>query len=248
MRNRLVVGIFCAVQASAAYAQTPTTPPVLTERIFADPVPADKVVYFNASGERVEAYWGAIPGADRPALLNSAEAFVQILQLDRTGNLSIVPITATVARGTYRMLFRWQQYRSDYCQANNPSAGRVRTGVALEIQADIQTSHDGVNIASFLGLSAGVDRNRVSGQLRIRQIGLGSSSPTLGTYLTNFSMTREGLTKALEAIAVTKAVLENPRTVLTPHYLSVTESSPGSCDQVLPINVQSQLRTTSTAQ
>ncbi|MGQ0661572.1 hypothetical protein [Sphingosinicella sp.] len=248
MRNYVFVSIFCALQASVAYTQTPAPGGAPTERVFDNPVPAEKVVYFNPAGERVEAYWGAIPRAERGALLNSAEAFVQILQVDGGGNVSILPVTASVRRGNYRMLFRWQQYRSDSCRPNNPAAGQVRTGVALEIQADIQTSRDGVNIASFLGLSAGVDRERVSGQLRIRQIGLGNSSPTLGTYLTNFAMTREGLTKALEAIAVTKAVLENPNTVLTPHYLSVYEQSPGSCDPVLPTDVQTQMRTTTASQ
>ena len=35
-------------------------------------------------------------------------------------------------------------------------------------------------------------------------------------------------------LAVTKAVLENEKNVLTPHDLSTTEATPGSCSAVRP--------------
>ena len=49
------------------------------------------------------------------------------------------PIGASVKKGDYKMLFRWQQYRADYCLAGNPAAGRIRTGVGLRLGANVGT-------------------------------------------------------------------------------------------------------------
>ena len=209
--------------------------PAVSPQVPLEPVPAEKIKYINpANGRMTETYWAALGEAQKRALMPSAEAFVQISQADSTGSFSLLPIGAAVKKGDYKMLFRWQQYRADYCLAANPAAGRIRTGVGLEIEAQIKTLKAGLNIANLGALTAAAERDQVSGTILIRQIGLGNTSPTLGTYLSNFALTREGVTKALEAIAVTKAVLENEKNVLTPHYLSTTEATPGSCSAVRP--------------
>lgn len=100
--------------------------------------------------------------------------------------------------------------------------------------AEIRTKKGGLKIANLGALTAAAERNQVSGSILIRQIGLGNSSPTLGTYMSNFTLNREGVTKALEAIAVTKAVLENMDNKITPHYLALTEATPGACSAAAP--------------
>jgi hypothetical protein len=235
MKAVFVRAVAAASIATAAGAQT--TGGIGQTQIPVDPLPASTIKWVDASGEH-EKYWAAIPEAQKRLLMPSAEAFVRISQEETNGSFTVLPLTASFKKGKYQLLFRWQQFRAEYCQADNPGAGRVRTGVALEIVADIRSKKSGLSLANFGSLTSAADRNQVEGGITIRQIGLGSSSPTLGTYLANFALTQEGVTKALEAIAVTKAVLENDKTVLTPHYLSFTETSPGSCSQALPASAK----------
>ena len=223
-----------ALPAFAAAAADQTLPAVQPQ-VPLDPVPADRIKYVNPeTGEKIEAYWAAMSEPLKRALLPSAEAFVQISQDNGSGGFSILPLGASVKKGSYKLLFRWQQYRADYCDAANPGAGRIRTGVALEVEAQIRTGKSGLNSANRGALTAAAEREQASGNILIRQIGLGSTSPTLSTYLSNFALTREGVTKALEAIAVTKAVLENEKNKITPHYLSLTETTAGSCSSAKP--------------
>ena len=237
MKSSIKIGVLAlclAGQFGPVAAQTAVVP-AISPQVLLDPVPARKITYYDpVSGVEKEALWAAIPEAQKRLLMPSAESFAQISQADTTGNFTILPLNASFKKGNYKLLFRWQQFRADYCQPLNPNAGRIRTGVALEIEAQIQTLKGGINIANLGALTAAAERGQVRGSILIRQIGLGSTSPTLATYLSNFSLTQEGVTKALEAIAVTKAVLENEKTLLTPHYLSTTETSPGACDRVLP--------------
>ena len=226
------------VLASPAVAASDPVPPVAPQTVL-EPVAAEKITYYDAASNTMkQVYWASIPEAQKRNLMPSAEAYMQLAQVDASGRVSILPLSASVAKGRYQLTFRWQQYRADYCQAANPNAGRIRTGVALEIVADIVTKKSGLNIVNLGPLSVSAEKGEVAGSILIRQIGLGNSSPTLGTYLSNFQLTREGVIKALEAIAVTKAVLENEKTILTPHYLSITESAPGACTAVTPANVK----------
>ncbi len=241
MTARYLVASILVMSASAGMAAPadPAAVPVVAPQVVLEPVEAQKVSVFDiATGEMKEVYWASLPEAQKKSLLNSAEAFVQLAQVDTTGKISLLPLSASSSKGRYQLMFRWQQYRTEACKAAQSAAGRMRIGVGLEIIADITNKKNGVNLVNLGPLSISADKGDVQGSITIRQIGLGSSSPTLGTYLTRFDLTRDGVIKALEAVAVTKAVLENDKTVLTPHYLSITESSPGSCTSNLPVNVK----------
>jgi hypothetical protein len=230
----LLVGISASARAALP---TDLAVPNVAPQTPLEPVAAANISYVDSNGQTQTKPWAALAEPLKRSLLPNAEAFVQIQQEDTSGNFSIVPIGGSYNKGTYRMLFRWQQFRTDYCNPAKPAAGTIRTGVALEIVAEIKTKKAGLNIANLGALTAAAEREKVSGNILIRQIGLGNSSPTLGTYMSNFALTREGVTKALEAIAVTKAVLENMDNKITPYYLSTTESSPGSCASAAPVKL-----------
>lgn len=234
-----VVALLLADLGAAANAAVPsdTVVPQIDPQTPLEPVAAENIRYVDSAGHIQTKPWAALAEPLKRSLLPNAEAFIQVRQSDTSGHFAIVPIAASYNKGTYQLLFRWQQFRADYCNPQNPAAGRIRTGVALEIVAEIRTKKAGLNIANLGALTAAAEREKVSGSILIRQIGLGNSSPTLGTYMSNFALTREGVTKALEAIAVTKAVLENMDNKITPHYLATTESTPGSCAAAAPVKL-----------
>jgi hypothetical protein len=233
----IAISLLLSAPALARVASDSAVPAV-SPQVPLDPIQADKIRYFDpATGQMIEQYWAALDEKTKRELMPNDEAFVQIKQKDAGGSLSILPLSVSYKKGNYNLLFRWQKYRADVCVASQPNAGRIRTGIGLEIVAEITSKKNGLNLTNLGALTAAAEREHISGSIAIKQIGLGSSSPTLATYMTNFSLNREGVTKALEAIAVAKAVLENLSNKVTPHYLAITEASPGSCTSNVPVKL-----------
>lgn len=195
-----------------------------------EPFPATDIKYFDTSAGQISTVnWASLDEVEKKRLMPSGDAYIEVSKIDSSGKFSILPFSSSFEKGNYSLVFRWQKYRNDFCDYNDRSAGRVLVGVALEISANIISRKSGLKLSDFGALSAAADKGWVQGSIRIRQIGLGSTSPTLGSYLTNFELSEAGVTKALEAIAVTKAVLENDKNYLTPHLLAYQENREGSC-------------------
>lgn len=233
------VGFFALAMGSYlpanAVVQSDKSAPVVSPQQPLDPVQAEKIRHFDqTTSQMVEVYWASLDEKTKRSLLPNDEAFVQIRQKDASAGLTLLPLSTSYKKGSYELRFRWQRFRADVCSAANPNAGRIRTGIGLEVVAQINSRKNGLNLTNLGALTAAAEREQIGGSIEIRQIGLGSSSPTLATYMSSFTLNREGVTKALEAIAVAKAVLENLENKVTPHYLSITESTPGACSVVSP--------------
>lgn len=226
----------CAVNTQKNAVLTPGSNVVV--RVYPDgkvvrklpPSVAQKTQRFQG-GRMVDVYWAALTESERRNLYSAVVLNTVVEQRNTNGSFSVAPVGAGYSKGFYRVtheVFLGQQVA---CQPSNPNAGVVKMGVLLEVQILLESRKTGLEISNLVPLAAAVSDNKVKGNLSIKLWGFGANSGVLNSYLSpGGQLDMQSVTKAMEAIAVARAILEDKATVTTPYYIELTESSAGSCN------------------
>ena len=183
------------------------------------------------NGQMVDVYWAALSETDRRKLYSAVVVDTIIEQRDSNGTFSVAPLGARYSKGYYRVtheVFLGQQVP---CRTDISNAGVVKMGVKLEVQIELQSRKSGIDIASLVPLAAAASDEKVSGRLAIRLWGFGATSGILNSYLTSGGqLNLQSVTRAMEAMAVARAILEDPNAITTPYHVELIETTEGACN------------------
>jgi hypothetical protein len=177
--------------------------------------------YSEAGAKRT--FWETLDTeAERRALYNGADTAYGVWRLTEDGRVQALGSTAQVDRGRYRLRYRFQIYRETHCNPIAPASGTIRTGVALQVLADIDTTARNLDVSSLSPIAAAVRDNRVSGTISVSVIGIGATDGFLSSYLTNGTeLTIQSVARAMEALAVMQALLNDETVNTVPSYLQI---------------------------
>jgi hypothetical protein len=203
-------------------------PPVGPEGLL-DGTEAEKTTIIE-NGVKKDVFWSTLSESQRRALYSSQSVVIAVSRIESNGSLVPLPGAVSVGKGNYDLLYRYQLYRQTPCRTDNSAAGSVRVGVGLTIRARFQSKSGSLNLSTLVPLAASASAKKANGRIQIDAIGIGGGSPTLASYLGGGTeINIDSVTKALESLAVVKAVIENPSNITTPSYLQLLETTPGSC-------------------
>ena len=222
----LLFGIALSGCATMAAPPPPAYHPV-GNRHFMSPTPAIQMIDYS-SGTPVTRYWASLPQAQVRQQLSLPLESATIEQISTTGTATFLPVSATFARGVYRVTYFYYRTRSEPCMT--PSAGNLFSGIGIRMTANITTQRAGLNLTNLMGLAAAADRNEARGQLTIEAFGISSGTSSITPYLQASSgLTVEGLRKAIESFGVVKAIVDTPSVELTPYQLYIEGPRPEDC-------------------
>lgn len=254
MRNLVLIGAIATVLAACSETAEPAAGPdvasvavsgvpdgakslesrpfnPLGQPVLIEPMRAGQTEIIEA-GQPVQRYWASLPQSDVRRELDLTETVIQVERVGRSGSITPAFGSVSVSKGTYRVSFLYMQYKNQACGAG----GTVRVGVGMEVRAVVETDARKLTLSSLLPLVAAAEDNKVSGSLLVRTIGITSGSSVLSGYVgQNLQLTTESLVKAMESLAVVRAVLESSDANLSPNFLAVNGGETGrSCLNLLP--------------
>lgn len=237
MRRTAIALTFASILGvgGAAFAAPPRAPaalnvygPVGPEGLL-DGTEADKTTIIE-NGATKEVFWRALTEAQRRSLYGNQSVVIAVSKVETNGSLTVLPGSVSIGKGTYDLLYRYQLFRQVPCVPDRPEAGSVRIGVGLTIKARISSKKGSLSLANLGPLAMAASHQDAAGRIEISSVGIGGQSATLASYLgSNADISIESVTKAMEALAVVKAVLENKDVQTTASYLQLLEGTPGSC-------------------
>lgn len=209
-------------------------PPMDAPMTFLDPVEAEKTTIVKSDGTTEEVYWANLSEDQRRGYYSVGRTDVAITRRQKDGTLQFLPGAASISKGSYEIQQLYHLSRSVPCDPKDPSLGNKRVGIAMRLKARINSSRKDIGLSgSLLGLAAAASDDKVSGSLTLETIGIGAQSGTLQNYLgAGMELDFESITRAMEAFAVMRAVLEDETVQTTPHTLLLVESWPGACSGV----------------
>ncbi|MEX1250702.1 MAG: hypothetical protein WEA77_05845, partial [Hyphomonas sp.] len=106
-------------------------------------------------GHLVTRYWSELEPAARRNLLSNSYTTTQIIEIRSDGSLSIIPVTGSLKRKSYTLVYNNFRYMDAPCSASDPGAGRLLVGVGLRVEATIKAKENGIGIGlPKLALSA----------------------------------------------------------------------------------------------
>lgn len=179
------------------------------------------------NNQPVQKYWASMTPEEIKRELDLTETVIQVQKTGTSGSVTPAFGSVTLSKGTYRISFSYMQYKNEACGAG-ANSGFVRAGVGLVATAIIDNKQNKLTISGLLPLVAAAENSKVSGSLTIRTMGITSKSSILAGYVgQNLQLTTESVVKAMESMAVVKAVLESQDANLSPNYLAVSSSSDG---------------------
>lgn len=163
-------------------------------------------------------YWASMTQDEIRSELDLTETVIQVERIGRSGSITPAIGSISVSKGSYRVSFLYMQYKNESCGTD----GTVRVGVGMVVSAVINTSERKLTLSSLLPLVAAAEDNKVSGSLTVRTIGITSTSSVLSGYVgQNLQLTTESLIKAMESLAVVRAVLESSDARLSPNFMAI---------------------------
>lgn len=163
-------------------------------------------------------YWAAMTQDEIRSQLDLTETVIQVEKIGRSGSITPAIGSISVSKGSYRVSFLYMQYKNEACGVG----GTARVGVGMVVSAVINTNERKLTLSSLLPLVAAAEDNKVSGSLIVRTIGITSTSSVLSGYVgQNLQLTTESLIKAMESLAVVRAVLESSDARLSPNFMAV---------------------------
>lgn len=202
--------------------------------ILIEPIKATKTTVIE-NGAPVEKYWASLSEEQRRSLLDLTETIIQVEKRDAGGSITHAAGGITLDKGSYRVSFTYMRFINVPCLPNDPGAGIVREGIALEAAVEMKSSKSGLNIGSIIPIIIAAENKKLSGNIQVRTVGMTTSSAVLSGYLgQNLQLTTESLARAMESLAVVKAVLEQNETTTSPNYLAFREVKPGACSGYIP--------------
>ena len=213
------------------------TPPAYIPRgnlVLIEPFRANQLTIIE-NGAPVSKYWASLTEEQRKTQMDQTDTVIQIEQRDTSGGITLPAGSVSVNKGLYRVSFTFMRFVNEPCIPSDPSAGYVRTGVGLEASLNIRSNKKNLNVSGLIPLVGAAADNKISGNMQIRTVGITSTSQVLSGYLgNNLQLSPESLGKAMESLAVVRAVLEDDKTTTSPNHMAVTESGPGSCSGKIP--------------
>lgn len=226
----------CSANLSPSIREIPNAE---SEGVFLQPVVAPATIIEDHTGTKT-VYWSSLTELDRRKIYNGSKMDLQVEQQNASGGFSLLPGAVSVSKGKYRLRYRYQLYRETYCKPGNPEAGSVRVGVGVDIRIVLDSKQGSLSVGGLAPIVGAVAAKKASGSLSINLIGAGTTSSLMQSYLTAGSeLTLESVTKAMEALKVMQAVLDDQSQPTVPSYLQLFEKTPGSCSSTpnLPVPV-----------
>ena len=185
-------------------------------------------------GQPVTRYWSELEPAARRNLLSNSYTTTQIIEIKSDGSLSIIPVTGSLKRKTYTLVYNNFRYMDAPCSPADPGAGRLLVGVGLRVEATIKAKENGIGIGlPKLALSA--SSGKLEGALKSEIIGMASSS-TLSEVAggSATSADYDSLVKASSAYSVANALMESNDFFAVPHVVGFVDlRGAGSCRQAM---------------
>lgn len=185
-------------------------------------------------GHLVTKYWSELEPAARRNLLSNSYTTTQIIEIKSDGTLSIIPVTGSLKRKSYTLVYNNFRYMDAPCSAADPGAGRLLVGVGLRVEATIKAKENGIGIGlPKLALSA--SSGKLEGALKSEIIGMASSS-TLSEVAggSATSADYDSLVKASSAYSVANALMESNDFFAVPHVVGFVDlRGAGSCQAAM---------------
>jgi hypothetical protein len=185
-------------------------------------------------GQSVTRYWSELEPGARRNLLSNSYTTTQIIEIKSDGSLSIIPVTGSLKRKTYILVYNNFRYMDAPCSAADPGAGRLLVGVGLRVEATIKAKESGIGLGlPKLALSA--SSGKLEGALKSEIIGMASSS-TLSEVAggSATSADYDSLVKASSAYSVANALMESNDFFAVPHVVGFVDlRGAGSCQQAM---------------
>lgn len=189
----------------------------------------EKVVVIE-NGAPVTRYWSELPPDMRRNMLSNSYTTTNVYEVKSNGDLSIIPLTSSLKKKSYSLIYNNFRYKDYPCSASDPGAGRLLVGVGLRVEARIKAKETGIGIGlPKLALSA--SRGELEGSLKSEIIGM-AASPTLSEVVgaSATSADYDSLVRASSAYSVANALLESNDFFATPHVVGFVDGNgPGSC-------------------
>jgi hypothetical protein len=151
-----------------------------------------------------------------------AETNYEVFTKDRNGNFSIVPVATKMGRGSY--LIRSSNLRSGvFTDPGTSQKLVVAVGVMVEAQLTITSGN--FNLSNFNALSAGFNSKKVSGNVRIKNIGVNSAllNDSIGEAVKNLD--QASLQTAANVSSNVNRYLNDNATTLVPHIIETSAPS-----------------------
>jgi hypothetical protein len=199
----------------------------------------EKVIVIE-NGAPATRYWSELAPDVRRNLLSNAYTTTNVYEVKSNGDLSIIPLTSSLKKKSYSLVYNNFRYKDYPCSAADPGAGRLLVGVGLRVEARIKAKETGIGIGlPKLALSA--SRGELEGSLKSEIIGM-AASPTLSEVVgaSATSADYDSLVRASSAYSVANALLESNDFFATPHIVGFVDvSGPGSCLAALTRSLES---------
>lgn len=162
--------------------------------------------------------------------LNQAQTYVH--KVDRSGGLTFLGDGITGSRGRYIVDQTYFSYTNIDCVADDDSAGLKRVGVGVRVRADIRTNSAKINLSGLLPVAIAAQQNLVTGRISAETWGVSSSNRTINSLrsVSGLALDVGAVQKAITAMTVVEALIEDPNSQLSPHSFAIVESEPGSCE------------------